>query len=124
MDYMVTKTITEPTNATGVPVTLQAVDPNGNVINLGTVTSDQSGVFKKLWTPEITGEYTIKATFAGTQSYGPSSAGTAFGVQAAQATTTPQPPAAQVDNTYIIVGMGIAIIIAIAIVGLLVLRKK
>ena len=124
MDYMVTKTITEPTNATGVPVTLQAVDPNGNVINIGTVTSDQSGVFKKLWTPEITGEYTIKATFAGTQSYGPSAAETAFGIQAAQATTTPPTTAAPVDNTYTIVGMGIAIIIAIALVGLLVLRKK
>ena len=62
MDYMVTKTIAEPTNATGVPVTLQAVDPNGNVINLGTVTSDQNGIFKQLWTPEIAGEYTINAT--------------------------------------------------------------
>ena len=59
MDYMVTKTIAEPTNVTGVTVTLQAVDPNGNIVNIGTVTSDQSGVFKKLWTPEVAGEYTI-----------------------------------------------------------------
>jgi hypothetical protein len=124
MNYMVTKTIAEPTDVKGVDVTLQAVDPNGNVVNIGTVTSDQTGVFKKLWTPEIPGEYTIMAKFAGSQSYGGSAAETAIGIsEAPAATTTPQVTAA-VDNTYTIIGTGIAILIAIAIIGLLILRKK
>lgn len=124
MNWMITKTIAEPTNLTGVPVTLLAIDPNGNYVTIGTTTSDQSGVFKKLWTPSITGEYTIIARFEGTQSYGPSTANTAVGITEAQAATgTPQPPVTPVDNTYVIVGMGIVLLIAIAIVGLLVLRK-
>ena len=124
MDYMVTKTITEPIDAKGVTVVLTAVDPNGNQVTIGTATSDASGNFKKLWTPEVQGEYTIYAKFEGTQSYGPSSASTAVGVEAAQATATPTAPQTQVDNTYVIIGMGAAIIVVVAIVGLLILRKK
>lgn len=124
MDYMVTKTTTEPTNVKGVTVVLTAVDPNGNPVTIGTATSDQTGNFKKLWTPDVAGEYTIYAKFEGTQSYGPSSAGTAFAIEAAHATSTPTTTNASVDNTYTIVGMGIAIIAVVAIVGLLILRKK
>ena len=125
MDYMVTKTIAEPTNVTGVDVTLQAVDPNGNIVNIGTVTSDQSGVFKKLWTPEVPGEYTIWAKFAGSQSYGGSSAETAVGIsEASSATTSPPPQSGSVDNTWTIIGMGIVLLIAIVIIGVLVLRKR
>jgi hypothetical protein len=123
MDYMITKTIAEPTDAKGVNVVLTAVDPNGNQVTIGSVTSDQSGNFKKLWTPDVAGEYTIYAKFEGTQSYGPSAASTAVGVEAAHATTTPTTQSS-VDNTYIIIGMGIAVIAVVAIVGLLVLRKK
>jgi hypothetical protein len=123
MDYMVTKTIAEPTDAKGVNVVLTAVDPHGNQVTIGSVTSDQSGNFKKLWTPDVAGEYTIYAKFEGTQSYGPSAASTAVGVEAAHATTTPTTQSS-VDNTYIIIGMGIAVIAVVAIVGLLVLRKK
>ena len=35
-----------PANATGVEVTLDAVDPNGNFIHLGTATSDMSGLLQ------------------------------------------------------------------------------
>jgi hypothetical protein len=121
---MVTKTIAEPTNVTGVTVVLQATDPNGNFVTIGTATSDQSGVFKKLWTPEVTGEYRITAKFAGTQSYGESQAQTAIGITNAPSTQAPPQYPAQVDNTLTIVGMGIAIMIVVAIVGLMVLRKK
>ena len=34
-----------PTNTTGVPVTINAIDPNGNYINLGTVTSNANGFY-------------------------------------------------------------------------------
>jgi hypothetical protein len=114
-----------PTDAKGVEVTLDAVDPNGNFVPIGTVTSDTSGMFKKAFTPEVPGEYTIIATFAGSKSYGFSYAETAIGVSDAPATPAPLPLAlAAPDNTLTIIGMGIAVIIAVAIVGLLLLRKR
>jgi hypothetical protein len=80
------------TTVTGVPVTLTAIDPNGNTQNIDTVTSDASGMFSCLWTPPIEGKYTIIATFNGTESYWSSSAETAIGVSAALApTATPTP---------------------------------
>ncbi len=58
-----------PTNATGVPVTLTALDPNGNTQNIGTVTSDTTGGYAIAWTPPVPGVYRITATFAGSNSY-------------------------------------------------------
>ena len=101
MNYMVTKTIACPTNVKGVPVTLEAVAPDGTRIPIGTVTSDMGGLFKKLWTPPVEGEYTIIATFAGSKSYGPSFAETAIGVTAAPP-ASPSPsasPSASVSPT-------------------------
>jgi hypothetical protein len=69
-----------PTDASGVPVTLDAIAPDGSFVNIGTVTSDMSGMFKKMWTPDDEGEYTIIATFEGTDSYYASYAETAIGV--------------------------------------------
>jgi hypothetical protein len=125
MDYMVTKTIAAPTDVKGVEVTLDTIDPNGNFIHIGTVTSDMSGMFKKMFTPEVPGEYTIIATFAGSGSYGPSYAETAIGVQEAPPPTPPPPPEAPMPPYELyIIGTGIAIIIAVAIVGTLLLRKQ
>ena len=59
----------EPMNATGVPVTLTALDPNGNIENLGTTTSNINGNYAIDWTPPVPGLYTITATFSGTNSY-------------------------------------------------------
>ena len=117
-----------PSNAKGVEVTLDTVDPNGNFVHIGTVTSDLSGQFSYMWTPEVPGKYTVLATFAGSKSYWPSYAETAIAVSEAP---TPAPTAVSQSNIatttdlmmYIAVGV-IAIIIAIAIVGLLLLRKK
>jgi hypothetical protein len=116
-----------PATVTGVPISIDAIDPNGNAVHIATVTSDMSGTFKKMWTPEITGEYTVTATFMGDDSYGSSYAETAVGVTAAPAATpTPTPPAVQAapDTTPYIIGMGIAIIIAVAIVGIMLYRKR
>jgi outer membrane protein assembly factor BamB len=113
-----------PTTATGVEVTLDTLDPNGNFIHIGTVTSDMSGGFKKMFTPEVPGEYTIIATFAGSESYGSSYAQTYMGVsEAPPATAAPEYPQ-PIDNTWTIVGVGIAIILVVVIVGILLLRKK
>jgi hypothetical protein len=81
-------------------------------------------MFKKMWKPDIPGEYTVIATFAGSDSYYASYAETAFGVtEAAAATPTPTPLALPPTETYFAVST-IAIIIAIAIVGLMILRKR
>jgi len=70
-----------PTNAAGVTVKLTAISPNGNVEQIGTVTSDTSGMFKKLWTPPTEGEYTIVAAFEGSKSYYASQSETALASQ-------------------------------------------
>ena len=59
-----------PTNVKGVPVTLTAIDPNGNFQNIGVVTSDVGGTYGLSWTPPVEVKYQITATFAGTNSYG------------------------------------------------------
>ena len=69
-----------PADAVGVPVTLSVLDSNHNTYDIGTTTSDATGNFAFMWTPEIPGLYTITATFAGTDGYWPSSAVTHLGV--------------------------------------------
>ena len=80
------------TNATGVPVSIDAIDPNGNYIHIGTATSDANGLYYYTWaTPNIPGNYLITATFAGSNSYYGSAAQTACVVQPPQATASPYP---------------------------------
>jgi hypothetical protein len=114
-----------PTNATGVPVKLETVDPNGNFYEISTVTSDMNGMYSLMWKPPVPGQYTIIATFAGSESYYSSYAETSMGVSEAPIPTPP--PAAAPDTTMTIIGTGIgtgiAIIIAIA-VAVLMLRKR
>jgi hypothetical protein len=114
-----------PSSTTGVPVSIDAVDPNGNAIHIATVTSDMSGSFKTLWKPDIQGEYTITASFMGDDSYGSSWAETAVGVTQATA-STPAPTTQQITEKPVEIYFAastIAIIIAIAVVGVL-LRKR
>ena len=115
-----------PANAKGVTVALTAFDPNGNTQDLGTVTSDFNGVFRKVWVPPVPGEYQVFATFVGSGSYGSSYAETFFNVDSAP--ETPQPPETPPDmtGTYVTYA-AIAVIVAIAIVGaiiILVVRKR
>jgi hypothetical protein len=114
-----------PPTPTGVSVKLWTVDPNGNQVDIGSVTSDSSGGFKMLWTPSIEGTYTVYATFSGSGSYWSSQGTTYVGVTAAPAaTSTPVPLSGAQDAVPYAIGVGIAIIIAIALVGLLLLRKR
>jgi len=69
-----------PADVTGVPVSLDTLDPNGNFVHIGDVTTDMSGTFGHMWTPEVPGEYTVMATFMGDDSYGSSWAETHVGV--------------------------------------------
>ncbi len=115
-------------NATivGVPVTLIALDSNGNSHTIGTVTTNgYYGTYSATWTPPQEGTYTILATFAGDDSYGSSTAATALSISAAPQSTPTATPTAVVNTPYelYIVGMGIAVIIAVVVVGLL-FRKR
>jgi hypothetical protein len=113
-----------PSNCTGVPVTIDVLDSNGNYRTIGTATSDASGVFSFEWTPDIPGKFTVIASFEGTNGYWPSYAEAAFTVmEAPEATPPPTPPPASMTDTYV-AGFGIAIIIAIVIGFALLLLKK
>jgi hypothetical protein len=111
---------------TGVPVKLLAIDTNGNTIDIGTVTSDLSGSFKSTWTPANEGLYTITASFAGDGSYGSSWAETGLSVGAAPETPDQPEPAIPTDLAPLYYGIAaavIAILVAIAVATVLILRK-
>jgi len=131
MDYLYGQNATlinNPPKPEGITVRLAAVDSEGSVIDLGTATSDSTGQFALAWKPPTEGTYKIYATFDGSESYWGSYAGTALSVTAAGTGTSPTEPAQTVpDYTMTIVGVGLAIIFAVAIVGLLLfmaLRKR
>jgi hypothetical protein len=114
---------------TGVPVILTAIDPNGNPITIGTVTSDgYTGAYGFTWNPDKVGQYKITATFAGDDSYGSSFATTYASIGAAATiapTATPTAQAqAQTPYELYIIGMGIAIIIVVIAMSLLLLKKR
>jgi hypothetical protein len=111
----------------GVPVSIDTIDPNGNAIHIANVTSDISGTFSYTWTPKISGDYKITATFTGTSSYGSSWAETHANVVNAQATTTPVELQAVPDYTMttLATGIGIALVVIIAAISIiLTLRKR
>jgi hypothetical protein len=114
-----------PANVTGVPVSIDAVDPNGNYIHIADVTSDMSGTYSYMWTPDISGKYTVTATFMGDDSYGSSYVETAVGVvQAPQASAAPTAtPIAMPPFEMYFAGSTIAIIVAIVLVAFL-FRKR
>ena len=141
----------QPTNATGVPVTLTAIDPNGNTQNIGTVISDTLGTYAVAWKPPVPGLYTVLANFAGSKSYGGSLADTHFVVAAAvaaapaspqasatptaaptqtitpspvvTATPVPAPSSSGVPMTYIIIAV-VAVIVVVAAAALALRRRK
>ena len=116
-----------PTNFTGVDVTINVVDANGNSRTIGTATTDANGAYSLSWMPDISGDYKVIAKFAGTQGYWQSHSETSFKVDAAVATPTPQPTQGpSLADTYILPGVA-AIIIVIVIIGaliMLMLRKR
>ncbi|MCW3995753.1 MAG: PQQ-binding-like beta-propeller repeat protein [Candidatus Bathyarchaeota archaeon] len=116
-----------PADAKGVPVDLYAIDPNGNYIPIGTTTSDIHGNFGIMFTPEVPGTYQIHASFAGSKSYGSSSATTYMAVGEAPAdapTSTPQP--ASVADIYFVPAI-VGLFVFMAVIGaiiILMLRKR
>jgi hypothetical protein len=116
-----------PTNITGVKVTLSAIDGNNNHREIGITTSNDDGFFSLNWTPDIAGPYTVYASFDGSESYWPSHAVTSFAVDPAAPTPSPYPVTILPPTETYILGVGAAIIIAVAIVGafmLIAIRKR
>jgi outer membrane protein assembly factor BamB len=116
-----------PTYATGVDVTLSVLDSNNNYREIGTAKSNSDGFFTFSWTPDIEGQYTVYASFAGSGSYYPSHAVDSFTVDPAPQEEAPAEVPPDMTGTYV-TNATIAIIVAVAIVGailaLLLLRKR
>ena len=113
-----------PTDITGVEVLVSVLDPNNNCYEVGTATTDENGMFRLVFTPEVPGEYSVYASFEGSNSYWPSQAVTSIDVEEAPGTTPgPTPVPQEPVGTYFTVST-ILIIIAIAVAVILLLRKR
>ncbi len=122
-----------PDNVVGVPVTLTATDESGTVYPLGSVTTNYGGTYATSWTPPAEGKYLITAKFDTTASYGESYATTYLIVGAASPsavvnptvppTNAPVPPSSGTPTTTYI-AVGAAIVIIIAAIAALFLRKR
>jgi hypothetical protein len=116
----------KPTNTTGVPIELFVVDGNGNYRSIGTTTSTAEGYFSYSWVPDISGAYMLYASYAGSESYWPSSAVTSFAVEdepAPSAAPTQQPTTAVEQYFLPSVAAIIIVIVVIGIVIMLMLRR-
>jgi hypothetical protein len=118
----------KPADTTGITVSLDTIDPNGNYRHIGNTTSDASGAYSYQWTPDIAGKYTVIATFEGSKSYYGSFSETAIGIDQAAATPTPSPqPLQSVADQYFvpaIAGLFVAIIAIGIAMALLIVRKR
>ncbi len=118
----------KPTNATGVPVSLDAVDPNGNYIHVGDTMSDIYGNYGLKYIPEVPGTYQIIATFDGSKAYGGSSASTYLTVgEAPTSAPTTAPQAQSAADMYFvpaIAGLFVLTIVGFIVLALLMLRKR
>ncbi|MCX8154183.1 MAG: carboxypeptidase-like regulatory domain-containing protein, partial [Candidatus Bathyarchaeota archaeon] len=113
-----------PATVKGVEVIIEVLDPNGNYYEVGRTTSDANGLFSLAFDPPVPGKYTVIARFAGSKSYWPSYAETAVFVEEAPPATPTVTPVPQTPvETYFAVST-IAIIIAIAVVGIMLFKKR
>jgi len=113
-----------PTDVVGVDVSVSVLDPNNNCYEVAATTADADGFFSAEFVPEVPGKYTIVATFGGSASYWPSHAETAVTVEdAPQATPVATPVPQEPVGTYFTVST-VLIIVAIAIVAFLMLRRR
>jgi outer membrane protein assembly factor BamB len=119
---------TMPNNITGVPIALNVVDSNGNYRTIGTATSNNLGTYSYTWTPDISGDYTVYASFEGSDSYYGSNAAAAFHASEPAATPMPQPTQAQsMADQYFLpatVGLFVLIIIVLVMLAVVMMRKR
>jgi hypothetical protein len=113
-----------PADIIGVEVVISVLDPNNNAYEVARTNSDANGFFRCTFEPEVPGIYTVIATFEGSEGYWPSNAETAINVEEAPATTpVPTPVPQEPVGTYFTIST-VLIIVAIAIVAFLMLRRR
>jgi hypothetical protein len=115
-------------NINGVPVKLTTVKPDGTKTDIGTATSDISGLYSILWTPPDAGKYTIIANFEGSNSYWSSFAETAAAVSTSGSGSNTQGTGAtsdqlQATNMYVLV-VGLVLIVLVIVAIVLLVRKR
>jgi hypothetical protein len=118
-----TKTIT------GVPVTLTAVDQDGDWIDLGKTTTDgYYGTFGLEWTAPDEGKYEIIASFEGDDSYGSSSAATYVTVGPAPSPAEPETEEpseeAPFPTTEVAIIAAVAVVAVVAIAAYWALKRR
>jgi hypothetical protein len=116
-----------PSSFLGVTVDISVLDSNGNYRSIGTTTTDATGKYNLVWTPDISGTYQVIATFAGTNGYWPASATTVFNVMEAHPTEAPtaSPAPSNADLYFVPAIAGLFVFVAIiGVVIILVLRKR
>ena len=149
MEYMHMQKVI-PGNAKGVEVTLTAIDPNGNSQTIGTVTTNIAGSYGIMWTPPVEGQYTIMATFDGSNSYGgsydmtylgvgpaaaapqptatptptPTAEPTATPIPTASPSPAPQPEAGPSTDVYIIAAAAVVVIVVVAVAAVFLRKRK
>jgi hypothetical protein len=118
--------INNPPCPKGVPVQLMALNPDGSITNLITVTSDMYGQFSHLYTPTTKGTYTIVAAFDGDDSYWSSSAATDIAVTEAPSPAVPIEPEepAPLITTEIAIIIAVVVVAVIGIAAYWLLRKR
>jgi hypothetical protein len=98
------------------------------MVYIGQATSNIDGTFGFSWAPEVSGLYQITAIFAGSNSYGSSTASTYLTAVQAPATPSPSPqPVASTADMYFvpaIAGLFVLIVIVAIVLALLMLRKR
>jgi len=118
-----------PTDAEGVEVVLETLDPNGNTHEIGRTNTDISGGFGLSFTPQIAGDYKITATFEGSESYASSMDITYLVVTEAPSPAQPiepEEPTAEAPfiTTEIAIIAAVVIAVVIGIVAYWALRKR
>ena len=103
------------------------VDSNGNYRTIGTAKTDATGTYRLTWTPDISGEYTVIATFAGTNGYYGSYAEDGFTVMEPIVTTAPtEQPLSAADIYFVpaIAGLFVLVVIVLVMLAILLARKR
>jgi hypothetical protein len=117
-----------PSTITGVPITISVLDSNNNYRTIGTTTSNTLGTFGFTWTPDIPGDFTVYASFAGSNSYYPSSAATQIYASLPATHEPTATPVTGLATSSDLMNIGIAIIVVIIIIGVvlavLMMRKR
>jgi len=122
------KQFARPADAVGVDVSVTVFDSAGAVVDSATVTSDVDGDFMYKFVAEDAGEYSVEASFAGSNSYyGSFALSSPFVVEEApEPVVEPTPEPESVAELYFVPAVAgiIVVLVAIGVVLVLLLRRR